>query len=239
MLCNAVVQYRAPSAQNNAKDRKDCECLLLNAHAHDGIVRVHHALEADSALVTAQAATAGRARRVAAAHAARVALRAAARPVAAGAAGTGTRAPLDIIALHGALHDGRVVHTHAGADGAPLEAHRVQVVIAAALVINTARNFCCRWRLRTSDSSLRLLVMSVSGATCLELAGVSQGNEPESFEIMGKRASPCRRLRSCPRTIREAQRAVAAEKLARHRQCCCTRRRCPRTTWISSSASVA
>lgn len=149
--------------------------LLLNAHAHNGVVCVHHALEADPALVTAHAAAAGRARRVAAAHAARVTLRAAAGPLAAGATGAGTRAPMDIVTLHGALHDWRVVHAHAGAHSAALEAHGIQVVVATALVVNTTGNLRRRWRLGTNGGSLRLLFLSVSGASRLEFDVTWQG----------------------------------------------------------------
>lgn len=62
------------------------------------------------------------------------------------AVATGSRAPGCGIPLHRALHYGRVVDTHPGADGAALEAHGVKVVLAAAFIIDTTGNLCgARW----------------------------------------------------------------------------------------------
>lgn len=113
---------------------------LLDAHPHNAVVRINHALEADASL-TAEAArggSGGACARQIARGAAGLAGGTAAGFIAAVATGTGARGPGLDIALEGTLHDGRVVDAHAGADGAALEAEGVEVVFAAALAVDAA-----------------------------------------------------------------------------------------------------
>ena len=50
------------------------------------------------------------------------------------------RTPGRHVPLHGALHDGGVVDAHARADGAALEADGVEIVFAAPLIVDPARD---------------------------------------------------------------------------------------------------
>ena len=119
--------------------------LLLNAHAHNGIVGIHHALEPNSAFAVDSVARAGLVSR-GTAHASRFALGAATSSfVAAGALWPRARGPSNIVALHWALNDWRVVSAKTRAHSSTFEADGVEIIIATALCVDAPSNFrCCR-----------------------------------------------------------------------------------------------
>src|SRR3569833_1610619 len=116
---------------------------LFNTQPRNPVVRIYHTLVPHAALVTVHpprtAAVPVGPSALAGPLAPVLARRAApAGAVPAVAARPGT--PGGHVALQGGLHDGAVVHAHAGAHGASLEADGVEVVVAAALAVDAARD---------------------------------------------------------------------------------------------------
>ena len=101
---------------------------LFNAHPHQPIVSINHALKTNPFQRSSIRA-----------HLARLPI--ARRPT----------APRGNIPLHWALHHGTVVHTHTGTNCSTLEARRVKIVISPSFVVDFSGNFCSS-RLRRRGS---------------------------------------------------------------------------------------
>jgi hypothetical protein len=107
---------------------KDPAEQSLNAHLHQAIISIHHALKPNPL------------------H------RSIRTPLARLSVTRWPATPRRDISLHRALHHGAIVHTHAWTDCSALEARGVEVVVSSALVVDLAGNLRCgrtSWWLRS------------------------------------------------------------------------------------------
>lgn len=133
----------------------------LDAQFRDAVVRVDHALEPNTALITAPAGSTLRVVPTSVSAASAATSTSAAATAATGLAtilawgathrgrlvgnvaayASRPRPPRNHVSLQRALHDGRVVNAHAGADGPALDANGVEVVVSPPLAVDAPRDF--------------------------------------------------------------------------------------------------
>ena len=114
------------------------ETSSFDAHTHEAVVSIDHALKSNpafgttdwpSAIVSARTSVVARGR----------------RGLISAVIAAWPRTPRCHIPLHGALHDGRIMNTHTRAYCSSLEAHRVEIIISPPFVVNAPRDLRCRW----------------------------------------------------------------------------------------------
>lgn len=185
--------------------------LLLDAHSHDSVIGINHALKSYSSLAILPPGSSSRhIGRCAAAHTPRVTLSATPPLVAPSAAGT--RTPWNGVALHGTLQNWRVVGAHARAHCSSFKAKWVKIVISTSLVVDTPCDLGGARCLRTaalrslhddgSDSLLSIFASTTNGT--YRVPGWNPGYRRVHNSILaharrGSSWEECGRWWCCPR----------------------------------------